>query len=1109
MKGLKRKLAKVLSLILVAALMIGNMNAVGASAKSNDNDYYKVSIQGVDDSDVSKIKVTAYYGDWISYFPFGDVLLEGSQEIGRGNNGKYEIPKEISVRGALGGWRKISLKSLKIECKGYVAKEYLLFNNVFECGEEVVGNKNGHDNQNYNLSLSKEQQFVKVTFNCADDSKDVTYEVVKGKALNPTTQPVPELVSETKSGITISSSWDKAFDKDTKYNEDTIYTETKKYEMHVGMFRLKDDSYKRFFENGGDKSTFENVQHNNTNDYTTIVDMTTVDITEYVKNGYEAADFFVNELNNTGSKEFDNVEEMIIALGLNDKPGVADGGIDWYISKLHDEGWHIDGKSEFCEVKFVLDTNKDGEEVSKTIAVVKGQKITDAELSKVKEGLARGAEFLGWSANSAITTLEDVEDAVISDAGLCGTVVNENKTYYANYSVTVTGNYKDNYGEQTATVTVLRGSEGSCVKLPEASYDISTDCVSGSAISYTVDGTWPEISGPLYSHVTVTANYPDYYVVKLLDEKGTCIYAEYAEKGSYTASVRSNVENWAKENVESVPYYEGTDANKFKKTVSGISYDGDVEPDKIMADLVYKLDVTSETAKCITFADYAGVEIDKAYLFEGDPIVPPEEWKSGFEVEFLRWQDAANTDVTNWLCGSTDVAYKAIGEVKVKFGNDEKTVMYGCGVSSDSGLELEDVKNTDKASGITSFETFVGWANNGTTYTVEELLAPAKNVYTEHTEYTAVYSEPTYSIKVGMFKLNDEELEGFIDESVVNNPDSKPDALYTMVSTVKGYELDITGLVNANNKYFAAVAGLLSVNEFNEAFADSATEKLINETIALNLDEICNSSFDLNEIDWYVSKLESDGVWHIDGMSKVYSVTFLVDGEIYASDLVISGSSVEEPEKPSKTYYNFTGWKASGETYSIADISNVKQNMTFVAGFSAIDLGNFPTETPVVPTETPVAPTETPVAPTETPVAPTETPVAPTETPAEPTAAPVEEEEIEVEVPEIPEGAAEEEIEVEVPEIPEGAAEEEIEVEVPEIPEGAAEEEIEVEIPEIPEGAAEEEIELEDIVIPQGDAEELPKTGTIPTGVLFGIGAACVMIGGVIAISAKRKEEEA
>ncbi len=91
-----------------------------------------------------------------------------------------------------------------------------------------------------------------------------------------------------------------------------------------------------------------------------------------------------------------------------------------------------------------------------------------------------------------------------------------------------------------------------------------------------------------------------------------------------------------------------------------------------------------------------------------------------------------------------------------------------------------------------------------------------------------------------------------------------------------------------------------------------------------------------------------------------------------------------------------------------------------------------------------------------------------TETPEEPTATPTE-------VPATPTPVEEEPIVVEEPETPEGDVE--LEVDEPETPEGAPEEE---------------ELDVEPIDTPQGD---LPKTGVAPSAVFFGIGAACVVFG--------------
>ncbi len=106
------------------------------------------------------------------------------------------------------------------------------------------------------------------------------------------------------------------------------------------------------------------------------------------------------------------------------------------------------------------------------------------------------------------------------------------------------------------------------------------------------------------------------------------------------------------------------------------------------------------------------------------------------------------------------------------------------------------------------------------------------------------------------------------------------------------------------------------------------------------------------------------------------------------------------------------------------------------------------------------------------------TPVPTADPTPEPTQVP---EEIE-EAPEVPEN-----VEVEIPETPEGEPEEiEIPAE-PETPEGTPDD-IEVELPDVPEG--------------------LPQTGTAPVAVFFGIGAACIILGGAMIVKIRRREEE-
>ena len=81
----------------------------------------------------------------------------------------------------------------------------------------------------------------------------------------------------------------------------------------------------------------------------------------------------------------------------------------------------------------------------------------------------------------------------------------------------------------------------------------------------------------------------------------------------------------------------------------------------------------------------------------------------------------------------------------------------------------------------------------------------------------------------------------------------------------------------------------------------------------------------------------------------------------------------------------------------------------------------------------------------------------------------------------------------------------EVTIEETETPEGAPEEEeVDVDVVETPDGAPEEEVDIDEIETPQSD---LPQTGVASTGVFFGIGAACIMIGGLTILGIRRKEE--
>ncbi len=158
------------------------------------------------------------------------------------------------------------------------------------------------------------------------------------------------------------------------------------------------------------------------------------------------------------------------------------------------------------------------------------------------------------------------------------------------------------------------------------------------------------------------------------------------------------------------------------------------------------------------------------------------------------------------------------------------------------------------------------------------------------------------------------------------------------------------------------------------------------------------------------------------------------------------------------TVTTFKEWDVSDE-----ELAAVTKDMIVKAKYNVRSWTELP---PITGTPTPTPSTTPTPTPTATPT-PTEVPTGtPTPTP--------------------------EEEEIETPDTPQGPVEE---------PE---EEDIVVPTPETPQGAPEEEVDLDEPETPQGD---LPKTGTTPTGVFFGIGAACIVLGSVV-LKLRRREEE-
>ncbi len=166
-----------------------------------------------------------------------------------------------------------------------------------------------------------------------------------------------------------------------------------------------------------------------------------------------------------------------------------------------------------------------------------------------------------------------------------------------------------------------------------------------------------------------------------------------------------------------------------------------------------------------------------------------------------------------------------------------------------------------------------------------------------------------------------------------------------------------------------------------------------------------------------------------------------------------------------------------------------------------------PTPTPEEPTPTPEEPTPTPEEPTPTPEEPTPTPEEPTPTPEEPTPTP----EAPTPTPTTPPLIV---LPTPTPEAPTATPtptpEPEIEIEEPEVPEGTDEPE-DIEVPEDDDTVEEPEeiIDVEEEEIPEG-GDVLPKTGTLPVELFYGLGGIMQVAGITLFVkSGKKKKEEA
>ncbi len=455
-----------------------------------------------------------------------------------------------------------------------------------------------------------------------------------------------------------------------------------------------------------------------------------------------------------------------------------------------------------------------------------------------------------------------------------------------------------------------------------------------------------------------------------------------------------------------------------------------------------------------------------------------------YRYEFAYWTNEAGQAVSPAAIVVSSAVYVAAftpieKEYKVSFVDEDgtffgenvpyvATVVWGSKVS-DADLAAARAKVDAKAAEKTNASAIFTYAKGDWTFGGEEkpsaeaflLNGPVKEDTTVYASYTRTNNTCTFvymqedAVNGGYkqwgdsdhVEVNDEGII-YITKTVGPAKDASVDTVYTFVGWFLGDAPIITEDETATRRIRIAS---------NEGDAPGATDL---GYYPEGTDSKIITQINVNE------NVRQDKTYYLypcyKKTARLYKVTFVdYDGRLISekADYRYNQSALgDKPANPSgwttvsgftTTTYTFKNWSVSD-----AELAAVTKDMVVAAEYSFSSTNNFP---PII-TPTP-DPTGTP---TPTPTAtPTPTPV-------------------------------EEEIIPETPDTPQGPVEE-------------PEEEIIPPQPETPQGAPEEEVDLDDIETPQGD---LPKTGTTPTAVFFGIGAACIMLGSVMLKGIRRREED-
>lgn len=239
----------------------------------------------------------------------------------------------------------------------------------------------------------------------------------------------------------------------------------------------------------------------------------------------------------------------------------------------------------------------------------------------------------------------------------------------------------------------------------------------------------------------------------------------------------------------------------------------------------------------------------------------------------------------------------------------------------------------------TTYKIFNGWTVNGETIDL--------NTYTINTN-TKIVADVTYKYDV-KFKVGDE----IISSQIITKNDC---ATLPTNPTKSGYEFDgwsINGVdvinnisskqVSENTTYIAVFTKLHTVTFVYENETKS-TQTIRNGSFASSVN-VKNTEYKVFN-GWKVNDIIVDlsnykifsNTTFVADITYKYDVKFMVDNQLFNSQIISKNTTAKLPKSPTKDKYLFVGWSLDGS--NVVDVNNyiISQNTTFTALFKLNEL---------------------------------------------------------------------------------------------------------------------------------------------------------------------------